>query len=486
MDAQNRRKNRRIRQITELDKQATESEKKLHVELVEKSFIISTHLQIRCGFYILFAAVLLCFVSDLTAASRNPPPVFETDYTLPPTASPVHPIPVAALDQIAVALYAVFLLLAGLAVYRWRSRKVIFCLAVCSVFILGFYMEGCPCPVGMFQNLVQAVVEPAAVVSWTVIALFALPLIAALFWGRIFCSSVCPLGALQELTAIKNLPISNQTEHVLGLFRFFWLGIGVFCVIVGLGFIVCRFDPFVGFFQYGTLYPLLIFSFAVLGIGFFYGRPFCRFLCPYGALLGICSSLSARKVSITPGQCDQCKLCEHVCPYNAILPPTSEPTPLERRNGPLRLVGTCLALPVIVLLCAQIGSAVAPRWATLHQDIRTAQLLLAEEERMVETSGTFPETRGLMQVGTPSDKVYQDALNIYEQFGLAGMGLGCWIGLVIGIKWISLTLRSRRTDYTVDPARCFACGRCFWYCPNQKEYRLLLIDSVPDPPNDLS
>jgi NAD-dependent dihydropyrimidine dehydrogenase PreA subunit len=191
----------------------------------------------------------------------------------------------------------------------------------------------------------------------------------------------------------------------------------------------------------------------------------------------MCGSLAARKVSITPGQCDQCKLCEHVCPYNAIMPPSSEPTPLERRYGPWKLAGTILALPFVVSIFALIGGAVAPGLASFHQDIRTAQLLCAEEEQWVETSGTFPETRGLIQIGRSSDEVYRNALKTNQLFYLAGIGLGLWIGLVIGVKWISLSLYHRRTDYEVDPARCFACGRCFWYCPNQKEHRLLLAEN---------
>jgi len=430
----------------------------------------------RLPLVLLVGAFLLCFAGELGAVARNPPPVFETDYVLPPTETPAPSCPVAAENMLTVGCYALFLLIAGLAVHYWRSRKVVFCLAIGSIALFGFLWQGCPCPVGMLQNLVLAASVPSAVVSWTAVLLFLMPLFAALFWGRIFCSSVCPLGAVQELTTIKNLKISERAEHVLGLFRYFWLGIGVFCVMVGLGFVLCKFDPFVGFFRQSGLHSVMIFGIAVLVFGFFVGRPFCRFLCPYGALLGICGSLAARKVSITPGQCDQCKLCEHVCPYNAILPPTTPPTPQEKRYGPLKLAGTILALPLLVLVFALLGNAVAPRLTTLSQDIRTAQLLHAEEEKWVETSGTFPETRGLIQCGIPADEVYQKARETHRLFLLAGTGLGAWIGFVVGMKWVMLSLRHRRTDYEVDPARCFACGRCFWYCPNQKEQRLLLLD----------
>ena len=444
-----------------------------------RNAIITPMLSFRL-YFALLAVFLFCFLGD-SAEARNPPPVFESDYVLPKTETPGPTFSDTAENfvtvgmSLSVMLYALFLILAGLAVHRWRSRKVLFGLAVCSVLILGFLLHGCPCPVGMFQNLVQVFIDPSAGISWTVILLFTLPLLAALFWGRIFCSSVCPLGAVQELTATKNLKISDRFEHIFGLFRFFWLGIGVFCVIVGLGYIACRYDPFIAFFQYGGMYHVLIFGLIVLAVGFFIGRPFCRFLCPYGALLGICGSLAARKVSITPGQCDQCKLCEHVCPYNAILAPTKEPTVRERRYGPMKMVLAVFALPIIVFVFAQMGNMVAPRLASLNQDVRTAQLLYLEETGWEPTLGSSPETRGLMQTGTDTSEIKQRGIEAYRLFGIAGMGLGVWIGLVIGVKWILLTLRHRRLEYEVDSSRCFACGRCFWYCPNQKEQRLLLI-----------
>jgi polyferredoxin len=424
----------------------------------------------------LAAFFLTGFAADLLAVPRNPPPVFETDYSLPAAETPAPFYSLAAENYTAVGLYTLFLILAGLAVHRWRSRRILFLLSIAAVILFGFVRQGCPCPVGMFQNITNALVQPVAVLSWTCIALFTFPLVAALFWGRIFCSAVCPLGAVQELTAIKNLPVDDRTEHVFGLFRFLWLGVGVFCVVVGLGYEVCRFDPFVGFFRLNGLYHVLIFGGLMLFTGFFIGRPFCRFMCPYGALLGLCGSLARQKVSVTPGECTQCQLCKHVCPYNAILPPTVEPAPLERRYGPLKLLGTIAALPLFIVLFAAIGYTVAPLFAPLHNDVRTAQLLYAEDEKLVETSGTFSETRAMMQAGKQADEVYRQALTVFDHFRRAGLMLGGWIGLVIGVKWITLSVRRRRTDYEVDPARCFACGRCFWYCPNQKENRLLLIE----------
>ena len=424
------------------------------------------------------AVFAFCFlilpISTAVAIPRNPPPIFESDYVLPTTSTPMPTCSVATENWLAVILYGAFLFLAVHGAFTWRSRRGLFLLAVASVVVLGFLMNGCPCPVGMFQNIVDAFVQPTTLLPWTVLILFTVPLLIALFFGRVFCSGVCPFGAVQELTAVKPIKIPDGLEHALGLFRYVCLGLGVFCVTTELGYVICRFDPYVGFFRRSGLYPVLVFGGIILGLGFFVGRPFCRFLCPYGALLGLCGSLTKKKVSITPGDCTNCRLCEEICPYNAILPPTAPLSAVERKLGPKRLLTALVALPILVGCFAILGHRVGPMFAPWNRDVRLAELLYAEEMKIVDSFGNFPETRTILQTGTPYGEVYRQALLRIETFRTAGLWFGVWIGTVIGLKFIFLVLRRRRTDYEVDPARCVACGRCFWYCPNQKEFRVLL------------
>ncbi len=422
-----------------------------------------------------FAPFFVIFLVPIVGAiPRNPPPVFESNYTLPPTPTPFPLCSATTENGTAVVVYGMFLCLAVLGAFYWRSRRLLFLSAVASVAVLGFAMNGCPCPVGMFQNIVDAFLQPTTFLPWTVLVLFVVPLLTALFFGRVFCSGVCPLGSVQELTAVKPVKIPDGVEHALGLLRYVWLGLGVFFVATGLGYWVCRCDPYVGFFRMSGLYSVLIFSSFVFVLGFFVGRPFCRFLCPYGALLGLCGSLTMKKVSVTPGDCTKCRLCEEICPYNAILPPTSPPTGLERKLGPKRLLAALVALPILIGFFAFLGHRIGPTFASWHRDVRLAELLYAEETKLVDSFGNFPETRTVVQTGTPYNDVYRQALTRIERFRTAGLWLGVWIGTVIGLKFVFLTLRRRRTDYEVDPGRCFACGRCFWYCPNQKEFRVLL------------
>ena len=60
---------------------------------------------------------------------------------------------------------------------------------------------------------------------------------------------------------------------------------------------------------------------AFLLAGMFVGRPYCRFLCPYGGLLKLASLASKWRVRVTPDTCTQCRLCEQSCPFGAMREP---------------------------------------------------------------------------------------------------------------------------------------------------------------------
>ena len=89
-------------------------------------------------------------------------------------------------------------------------------------------------------------------------------------------------------------------------------------------FVICRYDPFVPIFRLAGPLHMLLAGGGMLVLSTFVGRPYCRYLCPYGVLLRVCSRVTRRGVSVTPDDCIVCGLCENACPFDCIQKPTEE------------------------------------------------------------------------------------------------------------------------------------------------------------------
>jgi NAD-dependent dihydropyrimidine dehydrogenase PreA subunit len=218
------------------------------------------------------------------------------------------------------------LLASGMALAAWlalwrRRRGWLVAMSVVYVGYFGFYREGCICPIGSIQNVTVGLVDPGYAVPYHVIAVFVLPLVAALFFGRVFCAGICPLGAIQELMVLKPIDVPRRLDKALGWLRWVYLVLAVTFAALPLAyrdFVICRFDPFVGLFRFTGEAWLLMVGGLFLIAGIFIGRPYCRWLCPYGALLSAFSRYAWRSFSITPDRELDCGLCNDACPYGAI------------------------------------------------------------------------------------------------------------------------------------------------------------------------
>ena len=233
-----------------------------------------------------------------------------------------HPRPRAVAWQIAdVALLATAMgVAAWLALWR-RQRSGLVAVSVLCLAYFGFYREGCVCPIGATQNVAVALVDARYAVPYYVIAIFVLPLAAALLFGRVFCAGVCPLGAIQELVTLRAVAVPARLDKALGSLKWAYLGLAVYYAVlpaVDRDFLICRFDPFVGLFRFTGAAWMLLLGGAFLLVGVFVGRPYCRWLCPYGALLSAFSRYAWRSFSITPDRELDCGLCQGACPYGAI------------------------------------------------------------------------------------------------------------------------------------------------------------------------
>jgi NAD-dependent dihydropyrimidine dehydrogenase PreA subunit len=289
---------------------------------------------------ILALAVSFVLWHEALAEQRFPPPEFETGHQLPSVAQPP---PRADWREIMdVTVLAVALCLAAWVVLWKRNRRGMVVLSLFSLAYFGFYRKGCVCPIGSIQDVtlslsnmrysvlggLQNATGAAGVLRYplpfTVVLFFALPLVFALFFGRVFCGGVCPLGAAQDVVLVRPVRVPGWLVQMLGVLPFVYLGLAVLFAATDTMFIICRYDPFVSFFRLSGSFPMLVAGGVVLLLATFIGRPYCRFLCPYGALLGICSRSAWRHATLTPDDCVVCSLCEDACPFDAIRAPTPE------------------------------------------------------------------------------------------------------------------------------------------------------------------
>ena len=273
---------------------------------------------LRTRYRWLVVAVVLAVSGWLWSEQRFPPPDFESPYTLRPMDNPPPTAPWEDAATVGVLLLA--LSLATWIALKLRSRNWMVVLSVGCLVYFGFIRGGCVCPIGAIQNITLGLFDSTYYVSWSVIALFAIPLVFALLVGRVFCGGVCPLGAIQDLVLIRPVRVPTWLQRSLGTLPWVYLGAAVLFAATDTMFIICRYDPFVSFFRLAGSFGMLTSGGVVLVLSTFVGRPYCRFVCPYGALLGLLSRVSFKGVTITPDECVACGLCEDACPFGAIEP----------------------------------------------------------------------------------------------------------------------------------------------------------------------
>ncbi len=278
-----------------------------------------------------------------------------------------------AWEYIDLAVLVGALSLASWLALKKRSRQGLVWLSVFSLAYFGFFREGCVCSVGSVQNVALALFNEGYSIPLTALLFFIIPLLFALAFGRVFCAGVCPLGAIQELVGFRPVKLPKVVESVMISIPFIYLGISVLSAATESQFLICRYDPFVGIFRLDAPYTMIIFGALLLIAGIFINRPYCRYLCPYGVLLNIFSRFSHRHLTITPAECINCRLCEDVCPYDAILPsdisrPAEEPQK-ERR----RFLIYILLVPLFAVGGAFLFRNLSPVFAGLNSNVQTCQ-----------------------------------------------------------------------------------------------------------------
>ncbi|MFH2035269.1 MAG: 4Fe-4S binding protein [Candidatus Zixiibacteriota bacterium] len=150
-------------------------------------------------------------------------------------------------------------------------------------------------------------------------------------FGKSFCSWLCPVGFLSEYLGdfgqalLKfQLKLPKWLDYPLRSLKYFLLGFFVYSIFFLMtdaalkAFLDSPYNVVADLKMYYFFADISRFSLIVLAALFFLSifiRNFwCRFLCPYGALLGLLSLLSPLKIKRNKNTCIDCAKCAKVCP----------------------------------------------------------------------------------------------------------------------------------------------------------------------------
>jgi polyferredoxin len=189
------------------------------------------------------------------------------------------------------------------------------------------------CPFGGVVSIYQVVTAATFVkkVHQASFILMGIGFVLALLFGPVFCGWVCPMGTVQEwvgklgkklLGKRYNRIVPASVDRILRYLRYAVLAwVLVMTALTGkLAFEA--YDPYWTLFNLWssevawTGYAILA---AVLGLSLFVERPFCKYGCPYGAVLGVFNLFRIFGVKRNPPTCTNCKACDKACPMNIVV-----------------------------------------------------------------------------------------------------------------------------------------------------------------------
>ena len=156
----------------------------------------------------------------------------------------------------------------------------------------------------------------------------------SLAFGKAFCSWLCPVGFISELVGDfgekiwkklfkRRFKLPKLIDYPLRAVKYLLLAFFAFAIFsmteTALAFFLSDIYNIAAdvkmFYFFANISR---FSLIVIGVLFFLSviiRNFwCRYLCPYGALLGLIGFLSPNKIKRNAASCIDCGLCAKACP----------------------------------------------------------------------------------------------------------------------------------------------------------------------------
>ncbi|MFQ3547249.1 MAG: 4Fe-4S binding protein, partial [Termitinemataceae bacterium] len=180
------------------------------------------------------------------------------------------------------------------------------------------------CPFGGVVSLYQLVtvgtlvqkIHEAALVTMSIV------LVLSILAGPVFCGWICPFGTVEELIGRLgkklfkrkyNTFVPQTIDKYLRYLRYVVLVWVLYLTATTMKLIFSDVDPYYALFNFWTgevpLTALGILAATLIG-SLFIERPFCKYLCPYGALLGLFNKIRVFTIRRNPSTCISCSACD--------------------------------------------------------------------------------------------------------------------------------------------------------------------------------
>ncbi|MBS3946557.1 MAG: 4Fe-4S binding protein [Melioribacter sp.] len=160
-------------------------------------------------------------------------------------------------------------------------------------------------------------------------------LAVSFIFGKSFCSWICPVGFLSELVGDfgekiykklfkRRIKLPKFLDYPLRSLKYLLLGFFVYAIFFSMTATALQFflnssynkvaDVKMWYFfadisRFSLIVIAILFVLSIFIRGFW-----CRYLCPYGALLGLISFFSPTKIKRETSSCIDCNLCAKACP----------------------------------------------------------------------------------------------------------------------------------------------------------------------------
>ena len=292
----------------------------------------------------------------------------------------------------------------------------------------GLNCYSCPgalasCPIGSLQAVLNSAGFKVSLYVFGFLSMF------GVLFGRLVCSWMCPFGLFQDL--LYKIKVGPKKKNLPGHKYLRWLRFVVLAVMVialpmlvvsgggsgqpwfcewicpsgtlfgGIPLVALN-EEFRAIIGFRFAWKMAILVLCTLGAIVYY-RPFCKYLCPLGAIYGLFNPVSTYRLEIDTAKCTKCRACQRACGMDIATFQTPNSMDCIR-------CGDCMA--------ACPTGAISSTWGKMGQSVKSRCFVDDEDVAAAATSTGAVRPATIRLVGI-----------LMLVGGIVGVASGCRFGL---------------------------------------------------------